>query len=175
MHQPNDEWYTPLEIIRALGPFDLDPACGPLCDNATARRRYRSDGLARRWTGRVWLNPPFSNVAPWVDRMIAHRNGIMLVFCRSDAAWFQRAISAAAGVFLFRSRTEFQRPDGSRSKCPLGCCLIPFGARNRRAVLRAGFRGIWLPTVPANFTKAARAERRRGKTPSHTKERRNRD
>lgn len=25
----NDEWYTPMEIIRSLGEFDLDPASSP--------------------------------------------------------------------------------------------------------------------------------------------------
>src|ERR1043166_792351 len=144
--KPSDEWYTPPALVRALGDFDLDPACGPLCPNITARRRVgpKEDGLSIAWRGRVWLNPPFSNSTPWVERMIEHGNGILLSFCRSDAGWFQRAICAGQGVFLLMGRTEFDRPNGKTSRCPLGCCLIPFGRENRDAILKSGIRGTWL-------------------------------
>lgn len=143
----SDEWYSPLEMIRALGRFDLDPACGPLCPNRTARRRFGpiENGLCQNWKGRVWCNPPFSNVVPWVDRMIAHNNGCLLVFSRSDAVWFQRAAVAARGVFFLKGRTQFSRPEKqTRSHCPLGCVLFGFGEPNRRAIREAEFPGIWL-------------------------------
>lgn len=34
------------------------------------------DGLSMPWEGRVWMNPPFSRPEPWVDKFIAHRNGV---------------------------------------------------------------------------------------------------
>jgi hypothetical protein len=140
----SDEWYTPIELIRSLGEFDLDPACGPKCGSRTAKRHYECDGLSRPWFGRVWLNPPFSCVPPWVDRMVEHNNGVMLVFGRVDAAWFQRACEAAAGVYLIRGRVQFDRPGGSTGKCPLGCVLFGFGERNRRAIQKCGWPGTWL-------------------------------
>jgi len=143
---PNDEWYTPIELIRSLGEFDLDPACGPGCPNKTARRRYAQRGEEKPWAGRVWLNPPFSNVVPWVDRMIEHGNGVLFVFGRVDAVWFQRAAAASDGVYLLRGRVQFQRTGGTTGRCPLGCVLFGFGARNRRAIQRCGYPGIWLTT-----------------------------
>lgn len=140
----SDEWYTPPALIAALGQFDLDPACGPGCPNRTARRRYGSRGLDRPWEGRVWLNPPFSDVKPWIERMIAHGNGAALVFARADAKWFQQAVVAARGVFLLHGRIQFDRPGGTVGKCPLGCVLFGFGAANRRAIQRAGLPGLWL-------------------------------
>ena len=56
----SDEWLTPPDIIRALGPFDLDP-CSPGVrpwDMATKHYTVADDGLYRPWVGRVWLNPP---------------------------------------------------------------------------------------------------------------------
>lgn len=140
----SDEWYTPIALVRALGNFDLDPACGPECPNKTARRRYGERGLERKWSGRVWLNPPFSNAVPWVDKMIEHRNGIMLVFGRVDTVWFQRACEAASGVYLLKGRIQFERPAGTTGRCPLGCVLFGFGAANRRAIQKCGWPGIWL-------------------------------
>ena len=140
----SDEWYTPIELIRSLGEFDLDPACGPQCKNRTAKRRYGVNGLEREWFGRVWLNPPFSCVPPWVDRMIEQNNGVMLVFGRVDAVWFQRACKVAAGIYLLRGRVQFDRPNGTTGRCPLGCCLFAFGAANRRAIRNCSWPGTWL-------------------------------
>lgn len=63
-----DEWYTPKEIIDALGEFDLDP-CAPMRPLwRTARVMYNKeqDGLKQKWEGRVWLNPPYSR--PTIER-----------------------------------------------------------------------------------------------------------
>ena len=57
----SDEWYTPPTVPQSLGVFDLDPAAAPMLH---AREKWGPgvDGLAREWQGRVWLNPPYSNV-----------------------------------------------------------------------------------------------------------------
>lgn len=140
----SDEWYTPIDLIRSLGEFDLDPSCGPRCPNRTAKRRYGVRGVERPWRGRVWLNPPFSDVKPWVEKMIAHDDGVMLVFARTDAGWFQSAVAAAAGVYLLRGRVQFERPGGATGKCPLGCVLLGFGEANRVAIQQCGWPGSWL-------------------------------
>ena len=61
----NDEWYTPVEIIRSLGDFDLDPASSKEAFrlNQSAKKIYtaKDNGLVQKWEGRVWLNPPYSN------------------------------------------------------------------------------------------------------------------
>lgn len=57
-----DEWYTPKEIIDALGEFDLDPCApvSPLYKTASIMYNKNDDGLKQEWKGRVWLNPPYS-------------------------------------------------------------------------------------------------------------------
>lgn len=56
-----DEWYTPKEIIDALGKFDLDPCApvNPLWQTAEIMYNKNQDGLTKKWIGRVWLNPPY--------------------------------------------------------------------------------------------------------------------
>lgn len=69
-----DEWYTPKEIIDALGEFDLDP-CAPMRPLwRTARVMYNKeqDGLKQKWEGRVWLNPPYSRPTIEHLNLMAH-------------------------------------------------------------------------------------------------------
>ncbi len=69
-----DEWYTPPEIIRALGEFDLDP-CAPNEVFYTAKRCFTKemDGLSCQWHGRVFCNPPYTHslILPFL-RKCAH-------------------------------------------------------------------------------------------------------
>ena len=142
----SDEWYTPPEIVKALGVFDLDPSTSPLAPRH-ARKQYFAEhnGLAQQWAGRVWLNPPFSDARPWINKLREHGNGIALVFARTDARWFQEAITAAGCVFLMHGRIPFHRPNSAeRSRCPLGCVLIPFGPNNLIAIAKSGLRGVLL-------------------------------
>src|SRR4051812_7340494 len=89
-----NEWYTPPEIFHALGcEFDIDaaaPVGGVPWIPAARSFSYHDDGLAQKWTGRVWLNPPYGpHAASWLGRLADHGDGIALVFARTDVAWFQ--------------------------------------------------------------------------------------
>lgn len=53
-----DEWLTDPKILRALGPFDLDP-CAPVSRPwEMAKKHYtkHDNGLLQPWEGRVWCN-----------------------------------------------------------------------------------------------------------------------
>jgi hypothetical protein len=79
----SDDYYTPKWIFDALGlRFDLDVASPPGGAPYVPCDRYftqEDDGLAQDWHGRVWMNPPFSNTAPWVERWLDHGNGVALL------------------------------------------------------------------------------------------------
>jgi hypothetical protein len=75
---PDDERYTPPEIVERVrrvfgGLADLDPAChGRHNRERIAHRCFHrdDDGLGKRWRGRVYLNPPFSAIARWMDHLV---------------------------------------------------------------------------------------------------------
>lgn len=149
----SDEWYTPDSLITALGGFDLDPATSLLRGRQLAPRFFtaQEDGLQQDWSGRVFLNPPFSRIHPWVERMRDHNNGIMLCFSRTDAAWFVDLVKFCRGVFLIQRRMQFWRPgeNPKQQRCPLGVVLFPFGSHNVEALRKSGLAGVLLEPVEA--------------------------
>lgn len=99
----SDDYYTPKWVFDQMGiTFDIDvcaPPGGVEWVPAAAYYSVEDDGLAQQWKGRVWMNPPYSKPAPWVQRFIAHRNGICLVPC-SNGRWFHELWERADGLCL---------------------------------------------------------------------------
>ncbi len=144
----SDEWYTPENIPGALGSFDLDPCAGPMEHAARNIRHPEVCGLAQPWSGRVWLNPPYSNVRDWLAKLVAHGDGIALVNARPEAVWFQAAASRAAAALWLRGRVNFLRPGGTLAHPPVGSVLLAFGEHNAAALEASGLPGIVM-RVPA--------------------------
>ena len=144
--QSSDEWYTPDTLVEALGSFDLDPATSLQRGRQLAPRFFTTeqDGLQAEWFGRVWLNPPYSDIRPWVKRMTEHNNGILLCFSRTEAVWFQELIEHCGAVFCLRRRTQFRRPGGNKQACPMGTVLFPFGSDNVRRLKACSVPGLLL-------------------------------
>lgn len=144
-----DEWYTPPEIIRALGEFDLDP-CAPSEGFYTARRCFTKevDGLAREWSGRVFCNPPYTHalIQPFLRKCAEHGNAIALTFNRMDSAmWHEEIFPTADALLIMRGRVRFIRPDGTRgdsSGC--GSVLIAWGEKNAECLRACGIEGKFL-------------------------------
>lgn len=147
-----DEWYTPKEIIDALGPFDTDPCAPvhPLWPTARIAYNKNDDGLKQEWYGRVWLNPPYSRplIEKFVEKMVEHNNGIALLYNRCDSKMFQDIIFQKATAMKFlRHRIRFYRPDGTRGGSPgCGSILIAFGQDNARILKDCSIEGkfVWL-------------------------------
>lgn len=125
------EWLTPPEIIRALGPFDLDP-CAPvnrLWDMAARHYTIEDDGLVQPWQGRVWLNPPYGRETfRWMAKLAVHKKGIALIFARTETKGFHREIwEKAHSVLFFEGRLSFYTVDGKQggaANVPL--CLVSY-------------------------------------------------
>lgn len=132
------EWYTPPEIIQALGPFDDDP-CLPGEDL----------GLMRPWRGRVWLNPPYDaqRIDRWLQKLADHGNGIAIIFARTETKLFFRSVWERADALLFlKGRLHFYRADGSRAKGNAGgpSVLIAYGPQNVCALRNSKIVGAFI-------------------------------
>ena len=120
----SDEWYTPPYIFEALdGRFDCDVA-SPGCHKVPwipARAHFTSNSLDQDWFGCVWMNAPFgrrNGLLPWLEKFIAHGNGIALTPDRTSAPWWQVACRASDGVLFVSPKTKFIDADGNEGKQP---------------------------------------------------------
>src|SRR5215475_1262987 len=112
----SDDCYTPRWIFDAAGlVFDMDVAApvDPARRTCPARRYLTpvENGLIQPWTGLVWLNPPYSDPGPWIDRFARHRSGLALVRASKRCAWVGSLLRCADGITLLSP--TFSRPDGS--------------------------------------------------------------
>lgn len=142
-------WLTPPSIIQSLGVFDLDPCAAPSPRPwLTANHHFDGsnyDGLDEPWFGRVWLNPPYDEkLGSWMEKMASHRNGIALVFARTEIEVWQRWIWPYADTILFiAGRLYFYLPDGTRAKGNAGgpSALIAYSAHDSLVVQNSGIEG----------------------------------
>lgn len=136
-----DTWLTPRYILDQLGAFDLDPCAADAVPQWAAARYLtkRDNGLVQPWTGRVFMNPPFSDTAHWIEKHAEHRNGISLLPAANDSnAWRKHVWAKAHAILLLHGRVRFCNPDGSATTGrPLRGVALVAWTPDDAAVLRA--------------------------------------
>jgi hypothetical protein len=145
-------WLTPPEIIRSLGPFDLDPCCPPMMPWRTATQmvHWPDDGLKVDWTGkRVWLNPPYGREAvPFLRKMAENKTGggIAFLFGRTDtSAWHDFVFPNVNGVLFLRGRIRFHGQDGTKGdSSPAPSVLVAYSEQDFARLRESGLRGAFL-------------------------------
>lgn len=128
--------------------FDIDVAAS----NANAKcERYftrETDGLAQPWAGRVWCNPPWSTLRPWVEKAWREWDAgrvdaivMLLPANRTEQTWWQDLVEPRRDRPGSPLRVEFMpgRPRfvnrgkagiGPNERPPCGCCLLIWGPRS---------------------------------------------
>jgi len=125
-----NEWLTPREIVEALGPFDLDPCFSSPRPWDTAKNYFteEDDGLAQKWEGFVWCNPPYGeHTERWLAKMSEHKRCIGLIFARTETKMFRKYIWEKAKAVLFMyGRISFYHVSGEKAGMSAGApsCLI---------------------------------------------------
>lgn len=151
------DWITPAPILKALSPFDLDPAASSSQPWPTARRMWKTGGLLDPWKGRVWLNPPYGpDVDLWLRRMADHGNGTALVFARTETRWFFDHVWNRASALLFvAGRITFYRPDGTIPSYTSGgpSVLVAYDRENAFAFNSAKLKHAALSSIPGKYVR----------------------
>ena len=119
-----DLWRTPPALFAALDAefcFQLDAAAAP--HNALCRKFITAEQntLETPWAdylnvpGYVWLNPPYSDITPFVKKAAAESANqigtVILVPADTSVGWFKEAIQTASEVrFITAGRLAFINP-----------------------------------------------------------------
>lgn len=156
-----EDWLTPPEIIRALGPFDLDP-CSPMprpWDTAAKHYTMADNGLMKEWEGRVWMNPPYGNETErWMRKLAHHGNGIALIFARTETKAFFPWVWGHASAFLWvKGRINFYTKEGRRGgTAGAPSVLIAYGSECAAKLKECGIAGhfMWNSRAPSTSTQS---------------------
>jgi len=152
LHGNGDKtWLTPPHILKALGPFDLDPcACPEPRPWPTANHHYAlpQNGLSLPWEGRIFLNPPYDNDGwIWLKKLAIHNDGIALVFARTETTGFVNTVWKAASAIMFlHGRLTFHYKSGKLGRTNAGApsCLVAYGDKNSECLRACGLPGTFI-------------------------------
>ena len=111
------EWGTPIQFFKDLDAefhFNLDASASK--ENAKCKRYFtkEDDGLAQRWTGRVYVNPVYGRgVEKWIKKAYdSVQSGdaelvVMLLPARTDTKAFHTYIYGKAEIRFIKGRLKF--------------------------------------------------------------------
>jgi phage N-6-adenine-methyltransferase len=126
-------WGTPADLFAGLHRefgFTLDGAADD--DNALLDVASTPSN-PRPWVGeRVFCNPPWSDIAPFVEMAARADLAVLLVPARTNVRWFHRALEMGATLRYFKGRPKFVNPDhrGAGHNSPVDCLLLIFRAES---------------------------------------------
>ena len=102
-------WGTPKHLHDALNAefgFDFDPSPYP---------RPKWDGLTISWGKSNFVNPPYSDIAPWAKKcrteQLLGKKSVLLIPARTDTGYFHEYILPFAKIRFLRGRLKFQSLD----------------------------------------------------------------
>lgn len=117
-----DEWSTPVDVYRRLDEefhFNFDPC--PLGGNVDGRSE-----LFVSWKGkRVFCNPPYSDIRPFLERFREAELAVYLVPARTDTRWFHDLVLPNAREIRFiKGRLKF---GDAKNSAPFPSMVLVFG------------------------------------------------
>lgn len=112
-YEKDDEHYSPKWLFDAFAvEFDLDvcaPKGGVSWIPAKKSFSLENNGLEQHWYGLVWMNPPYSKTTPWVDKWLAHSNGIALLPVL-ESKWNRELMQVVDAFCVADQRIYFEHP-----------------------------------------------------------------
>jgi len=133
--------------------FDLDPCAdrrSPIWGEIKNRFELQANGLACGWFGHCFVNPPFSNIEPWIDKALRELPSnvesvtFLLPANRTDQLWWRWVWAEYTDQFAMLKkrprlswlspRIKFGTPEdphGKRKKNhpPFACVLVTLWGR----------------------------------------------
>jgi phage N-6-adenine-methyltransferase len=129
-----DNWGSPqyvFDYFNRAHHYEIDLAASPHNTKCGDYFTAEEDGLKQDIVGRrVWCNPPFGDIAPWVEMAALEEAQVfsLLLPVRTGMAWFERCL--VARVDFLRGRLQFEPPpgyEGEVTSAPFDCMVVHFG------------------------------------------------
>ena len=120
----SDRWNTPPDLLREIEAFM--PGYSDPCPAGAVL----ADGLALRWAGRVYLNPPYGRtIGLWIQKALSEpvQEIVMLLPARTETRWFQPLWGLP--MCFVRGRLCFS---GQKANAPFPSVLVYRGPRSKQ-------------------------------------------
>lgn len=115
---------TPIKFFIKLNqrfPFTLDGAATP--ENALLPR-FSTELNTHPWKGeRVFCNPPWGNIPPFIELATEAEFACLLVPARTNCGWFHRALKLGGKPDYWQGKLNFS----GKWNSPVDCLLFLFG------------------------------------------------
>lgn len=137
-----DLWETPRAFFEQLdAEFDFEIDVCALPSNAKCARYFTPEmnGLAQRWWGMCWMNPPYGRqIGTWVrkayEASLEGTTVVCLLPARTDTAWWHDYCMRGE-IRLVRGRLRF---GDARASAPFPSAVVIFRPTSpRRSMLKA--------------------------------------
>ena len=133
------DYETPQSLFDALDhDYHFETDVCATNENAKCASYYtpEQDGLAQKWRGVCWMNPPYGrDIGRWVRKAYEEAQSGAIVVCllpaRTDTKWWHDYCMRGAVTFL-RGRVKFV---GAEHGAPFPSAIVVFGTAARAAVL----------------------------------------
>jgi hypothetical protein len=137
------DWRTPENVLvpvrKLFGKIGLDP-CGHRHSLVKARRQYLlskgEDGLKLPWYGKVFVNPPFDDVASWLKKASEEcvyprprKHVVFLMPARTDTKSWHAYANTANAICLWKGRMKFV---GAKASAPFPTAMLYWGQQTSR-------------------------------------------
>lgn len=130
------EWPTPQDMFDRLNArfhFTLDVCATPENAKCPVFFTKEVDGLAQKWSGICWMNPPYGRaMIAWLKKAVEEKaNGVTtvaLIPARTNTGWWHDIVQPNADVEFVRGRPKF---GGATHGLPQPLALAIFRANTR--------------------------------------------
>lgn len=122
----SDEWRTPKSVYDALNTefqFVYDPC--PMDDQCLW------DSLYLPWKTPAFCNPPYSDIAKWVEKAFqesARGLVVMLIPSRTDTRWWHDYVMHAKEIRFIKGRLKF---GDAKTGAPFPSAVVVFDRRRK--------------------------------------------
>ncbi len=152
----NHERYTPAVIVDAvrkvMEQIDLDPASSAQANETVGATSYytkETDGLKRRWCGKVFINPPFDDWPAWLAKLeneiATGRVKEAVVIGPANVCAFRSLLLQGGLLLVPTERPKFFDPTADRLIAPpFGSLICYIGEEKDRFVEVFGEQGLIL-------------------------------
>jgi phage N-6-adenine-methyltransferase len=143
-------WDFVLRVQKAWGipHFDYDLAADGQNAKGTVWIDKERDSLAQDWSrlrGKLWLNPPYADIAPWVEKCYRStrepgRNIFVLIPASVGSNWYRDWVHTKCDVYFLNPRLKF---DGATSLYPRDLMLCVYGGMDEDEVKDMHPPSVW--------------------------------